>query len=103
MPDIMLEPMSVEKDNLALFRTYKGTREQDLDAHLTSQNTRANEKPIETLRYIWVDPPKKAAPAKVKGSLLTDTDKKSGPPQGEDEMCIRDSDDAGDVLSARAG
>ena len=85
MPDIMLEPMSVEKDNLALFRTYKGTREQDLDAHLTSQNTRANEKPIETLRYIWVDPPKKAAPAKVKGSLLTDTDKKSGPPQGEDD------------------
>jgi carboxyl-terminal processing protease len=44
MPDIVLEPMSIKKDNLALFRTYKGTREQDLDAHLTSQNARANEK-----------------------------------------------------------
>lgn len=85
MPDIMLDPMVVEKDNLALFRTYKGTREQDLDAHLTSQNTRANEKPVETMRYIWVDPPKKVTPAKAKGALLTDTDKKSGPPQGEDD------------------
>ncbi len=85
MPDIVLEPMSVEKDRLALFRTYKGTREQDLDAHLTSQNARANDKPVETLRYIWVDP-KKPAPTKNKaGSLLTDTDKKGGGEQGEDD------------------
>lgn len=85
MPDIMLDPMVVQKDNLALFRTYKGTREQDLDAHLTSQNTRTNEKPVETMRYIWVEPPKKATPPKGKAALLTDSDKKNGLPQGEDD------------------
>ncbi len=96
MPDIVLEPMSIKKDNLALFRTYKGTREQDLDAHLTSQNARANEKPVETLRYIWVDPTKKT-PTKATGALLTDTDKKGGAAQGEededDDAALPDDDD----------
>jgi carboxyl-terminal processing protease len=92
-PDVVLEPMSVEKDRLSLFATYKGTREQDLDAHLTSQNTRNNDKPIETLRYIWTDLRKKP-PVKQKTAnpVLTDSDKKQPPVPGED-----DEDDADDA------
>lgn len=95
MPDIVLEPMAVEKDRLALFTTYKGTREQDLDAHLTSQNAKGNDRPAETLRYIWTDPRKKA-PAKPKGSLLTDTDKRGGDDEEEEEPAddlLPDDDD----------
>ncbi len=76
-PDVALEPMRVEKNRLSLFSTYKGTREQDLDAHLTSQNARNADKPVESLRYIWTDPRKKAPP-KPKGELLTDTAGKDG-------------------------
>ena len=84
-PDVALEPMSLDRDRLSLFSTYKGTREQDLDAHLTSQNARSQEKPVEMLRYIWTDPRKKA-PAKPKGALLTDTDKKSADDDDDDEF-----------------
>lgn len=83
-PDVSLEPMRVDKNRLSMFSTYKGTREQDLDAHLTSQNARGGDKPLETLRYIWTDPRKKA-PAKPKGSALTDTAGKGGDDDGEDE------------------
>lgn len=92
MPDVVLEPIFVEKDRLSLFRTYKGTREQDLDAHLTSQNTKTNEKPVETLRYLWSDPKKPAKSKEKAGSVLTDTDKKTEPAGEED-------DDDDDVVS----
>lgn len=90
-PDVVLEPMSVEKDRLSLFSTYKGTREQDLDAHLTSQNARTTDKPVETLRYIWTDLRKKPPTKQKAGNLLTDTDKKPGSPGEDDED---DNDDA---------
>ena len=88
-PDVVLEPMSIERDRLSLFSTYKGQREQDLDAHLTSQNARGNDKPVETLRYIYTDPRRKAPP-KPKGNLLTDTDKKTTDDDDDDEA---DADD----------
>jgi len=80
-PDIVLEPMRVEKTRLSLFSSYKGTREQDLDAHLTSQNARTPEKPLETLRYIWTDPRKKAA----KGKPAPASDPSRSDPDGEDD------------------
>lgn len=89
-PDVALEPMRVEKNRLSLFSTYKGTREQDLDAHLTSQNTRNTDKPMETLHYIWTDPRKKAPP-KQKGNLLTDTAGKGE--KGDDDEDEEPADD----------
>ena len=85
-PDIVLEPMRVEKNRLSLFSSYKGMREQDLDAHLTSQNARTSEKPLETLRYIWTDPRKKG-PAKGKAMP---TDPRVDPDGDDDDEPIDD-------------
>jgi len=96
-PDVALEPMRVDRNRLSLFSTYKGTREQDLDAHLTSQNARSGDKPVENLRYIWTDPRKKAPP-KQKGSPLTDTAGKGLPDDSDedeepsDELSAEDDD-----------
>lgn len=85
MPDIAIEPMFVNKDRLSLFRTYKGTREQDLDAHLTSQNARSNEKSVETLRYVWSDPRKTTKATDKAQALLLDTSKKSDVSDEDDD------------------
>jgi carboxyl-terminal processing protease len=91
MPDIGLEPMRVEKKHLSLFSTYKGTREQDLDAHLTSQNARGVEKSTQTLRYIWTDPRKKTS-SKTKAGPLSDPQAKA-PSKGEEDDDEEDLDD----------
>ncbi|MBL9004436.1 MAG: PDZ domain-containing protein [Myxococcales bacterium] len=93
-PDIVLEPMRVEKDRLSLFGSHKGTREQDLDAHLTSQNARTTEKPLETLRYIWTDPRKKVAkgkPAQSSEALRGDPDA-DGDDEPADDLGPEDED-----------
>ena len=74
-PDVALEPTAISKKRVSLFREYKGLREQDLDAHLTSKNTRAVDKPTETLRYV-AEKPKKA---EAKALLRDDTDKDKDP------------------------
>ncbi|MCS6914118.1 MAG: MXAN_5808 family serine peptidase [Myxococcales bacterium] len=84
-PDVVLEPMTADKDRIALFRSYKGLREQDLEAHLTSQNARGGDRPIETLRYLWSDPRRR--PPRPQVSPLLDGDgKRSGEPEEEEEL-----------------
>jgi carboxyl-terminal processing protease len=78
-PDIAIEQASLSKDRVSIFRPSHSLREQDLDAHLTSRNTHAQQKPIETVRYLVEQQKKK----EVAGNLLRDDVKANG--GGEDD------------------
>jgi carboxyl-terminal processing protease len=70
-PDVVLDKVAVDKEKgVWLFRDYKGPSESDLDAHLTSKNAHAGDKPFETLKYLAPEPPKKTAK-----NLLRDDEK----------------------------
>ncbi len=77
IPDVGLEPMLVKKNRVSLFNTYQGKREDDLDAHLTSENIR-NEKPLLSLRYYYVDP-------KTSSEKTSPSSKKEAPTKKEEE------------------
>jgi carboxyl-terminal processing protease len=88
-PDVALEPVTADKERIALFRTYKILREQDLDAHLTSQNARTGDRPTETLRYLWMDPRRKPPQAKVSPQL--DADNKGAPAEPDEDDLEEDA------------
>jgi carboxyl-terminal processing protease len=81
MPDIAIEQTAVQKERVAIFRQSHGLREQDLDAHLTSRNTKAGEKAAETIRYLVEQPKAK----KAEGNLLRDDQKGGDDPDEEAE------------------
>ncbi len=83
-PDIAIEQASLTKDRASIFRPQHGLREQDLDAHLTSRNTHAGQKPAETVRYLAENKQKKDA----HGNLLRDDVK----PRDEEEADKPDGD-----------
>jgi carboxyl-terminal processing protease len=68
-PDIELnrvhvpEKVATYKDVLRLLKPLHRYREADLDAHLTSTNTRQGEKPLESIRFIEPDSTRQAAAA----------------------------------------
>ena len=81
LPDVALEQSWITKERVSIFRPSHGLREQDLDAHLTSRNTRNGDKPLETLRYLIEAPKKKdAAP-----SPHDDGKAQAAPEEGEPE------------------
>lgn len=51
-PDLFVLPVAIERNNVDLFLSTKTTREQDLDAHLTSSAVRQDGEPMEFLRYL---------------------------------------------------
>ena len=93
VPDIALEPTALTKDHVWLFRQSKGLREQDLDAHLISHNTRTGDVPTETLRYLSEVAAKKKE--KIDKAALRDDDKATTDPSEDqpDEETLADDDD----------
>ena len=59
VPDVLVEPVALAKERIALFHPSHALREQDLSAHLTSGNTRDGDKPSETLRFVAPEAAKK--------------------------------------------
>ena len=88
-PDIALEPTSIEKDKVYLFRQSHGLREQDLDAHLTSKNAKGGDKPLETVRYVA----EKKKKDEKKAALLRDDEKQAEEEAADEEPEIDDTAD----------
>jgi carboxyl-terminal processing protease len=88
-PDVELDKVLIDKDKgVWLWRDNKALSESDLDAHLKSSYTEPAEKPVETLKYLALDVPKKAK----KGALpLKDPDGKVITPKDDDEADPEDT------------
>ena len=85
-PDVQLDRVAIEKDKgVWLFRDWKGMSESELDAHLTSKNTVAGDKPFTTLKYLAIEPPKKP-----KKDLLRDDTKTADADDADDEDKLDD-------------
>jgi carboxyl-terminal processing protease len=97
-PDVVLEPVTVEKDRIALFPTHDGLREQDLDAHLTSPRARDSSRPVETLRYVYTDPRRQVS--KVPKALDPDQAKGATPPAATSDADPDDDEPQPDEASA---
>ncbi len=88
VPDVFLDKVAVSQDNVRLFNDYKGIREADLDAHLTSKNVQEGGKPAETLRFLAEKPSKKVA----KALLRDDENKDDDDPEAEPEDDLSNED-----------
>jgi carboxyl-terminal processing protease len=91
MPDIALEATALQKDRITLFRPHHNLREQDLDAHLTSRNTRTGDKPIETIHYLWAQAKKKTEKALIRDEDR-DPDEAGEGEEQTDEDALEDPD-----------
>lgn len=94
-PDVKLDPSAITKDFVSLFRENHGLREQDLNAHLTSQSAHGGDKPEVTVRYL-VEEKKKADADAAKKALLRDDrsdDADDGDDGEEDDDALPPDDD----------
>jgi carboxyl-terminal processing protease len=86
-PDVVLEKVAVDKDKgIWLFRDYKGMTEADLDAHLTSKNAHAGDKPYETFKYLAPEAPKKLAKSLLRDDENKDDDAPADEEPAEEEI-----------------
>ncbi len=83
-PDVLLDKVAINADQgVYLFHDYKGESESDFGAHLISKNTRTDDLPFATLKYLTADPPKKAVKA-----LLRDDDNEQATAEEDDEEAV---------------
>jgi carboxyl-terminal processing protease len=102
-PDVLLDKVAVDKDKgVWLFREYKGMSEGELEAHLESRNVAAEDKPVETIKFLVPEPPKKVAKRDNEDDPLAGSGEEDDEPE-EDFEAASDPEKANDyeVLFAR--